>query len=254
MKMMIFPNYEELSKAGATIIVDMLKQKPKSVLGLATGGTPIGIYEQLIKQHSEGKVSFSEATSFNLDEYIGIPQVHPESYYSYMQQQLFRYIDLPNEQAFIPNSSAEDLELECERYDRLLQRIEQIDLQILGIGHNGHIGFNEPAQGLLSGTHIVKLSEETRRANARFFDTIDQVPKLAITMGVGTILKAKHILLIVKGSDKAEIVERALIGPITTELPASLLQTHPHLTVLITEDAVTSTIRAKATNNEKTAE
>lgn len=239
MRMMIFKSYEELSEAGATIIVDLLNQKPKAVFGLATGGTPVGIYEQLSKMYSEHKVSFKEATSFNLDEYVGIPQQHPESYYSYMQQHLFQHIDLPAEQAFIPNSNAEQLKEECERYDLLIQQNGQVDLQILGIGHNGHIGFNEPAQGLLSGTHIVELSDDTRRANARFFDTMDQVPKFAITMGVGTILKARQILLIVKGADKADIIERALTGPITTELPASLLQTHPHLTVLITEDAVT---------------
>lgn len=245
MKMMIFQSYEELSEAGASIIVDLLMQKPRAVLGLATGGTPVGIYEQLTKMYAERKVSFKEATSFNLDEYVGIPQHHPESYYSYMQQHLFQHIDLPADQAFIPNSSAEHLNRECESYDLLIQQMGQIDLQILGIGHNGHIGFNEPAQGLMSGTHIVELSADTRRANARFFDTIDQVPEFAITMGVGTILKAKQILLIVKGADKADIVERALTGPITTELPASLLQTHPHLTVLITEDAVTPSIRKK---------
>lgn len=243
--MMIFRSYQELSEAGATIIVELLKQNPNSVLGLATGSTPVGIYEQLIKQYSEGKVSFNEATSFNLDEYIGIPKNHPESYYSYMQQHLFQHIDLPAEQAYIPNSSVEDLNKECDLYDLLIQQTGQIDLQILGIGHNGHIGFNEPTQGLVSGTHIVKLSEDTRRANARFFDTIDQVPEFAITMGVGTILKAKQILLIVKGADKADIVERALTGPITTELPASLLQTHSNLTVLITEDAVTPTTRER---------
>jgi glucosamine-6-phosphate deaminase len=246
MNIIIFQSYQEMSEAGATIIVDLLKQKPKSVLGLATGGTPVGIYEQLNKMYSEHKVSFKEATSFNLDEYIGIPQDHPESYYSYMQHHLFQHIDLPAQQAFIPNSSAENLNKECERYDLLIQQIGQIDLQILGIGHNGHIGFNEPAQGLLSGTHIVKLSKDTRRANARFFDKIEQVPEFAITMGVGTILKAKQILLIVKGADKADIVERALTCPITTELPASLLQTHSNLTVLVTEEAVTPTTRERA--------
>jgi glucosamine-6-phosphate deaminase len=245
MKIIKFSSYEQLSQAGAKIIVELLNRKPDAVLGLATGSSPIGIYEQLTKMFREHKVSFKKATTFNLDEYVGIPQQHPESYYSYMRHHLFGHIDLPAEQAYIPNSHSENLNEECRRYDLLIQEKQHIDLQILGIGHNGHIGFNEPSQGLEGRTHIVELSEETRLANARFFDAIDQVPKLALTMGISTILKAKQILLIVKGADKASIIERALTGPITTQLPASMLQTHPNLTILITDDAVTATAAQK---------
>ncbi len=207
------------------------------VLGLATGSSPVGLYEELVKSCNRGIVSFKNTTTFNLDEYVGLPEDHPESYHTYMREHLFRHVDLDPERTHIPNGNAPDLEAECRRYNELLEAARQIDLQILGIGHNGHIGFNEPDHALLSGTHIVDLKEQTRKANARFFSSIDEVPKQALTMGVGTILKAKTILLIVRGEDKAEIVHRALTGRITTEIPASLLQTHPQLIVYLDSGA-----------------
>ncbi|ANE47807.1 glucosamine-6-phosphate deaminase [Paenibacillus swuensis] len=233
MNILTFQSTEELNEAGAGIIVSLLQTKPDAVLGLATGGTPVGVYEQLVKSYKKGLVSFKKATSFNLDEYVGLPREHEQSYYTYMKENLFNHVDLPAEQIHIPDGNAPDPEAECRQYEEKLAKAKQIDLQILGLGHNGHIGFNEPDHALVSGTHVVKLQEETLRANARYFDSIEEVPKLAITMGVGMILKAKTILLIVRGEDKAKIVHEALTGPIRTELPASLLQTHPNLVVML---------------------
>ncbi|MDF2926319.1 MAG: glucosamine-6-phosphate deaminase [Paenibacillaceae bacterium] len=237
MNVLTFPSHEELNKVGAGIISGLIQTTPRAVLGLATGSTPIGVYEELVRSHKQGLVSFRRATSFNLDEYAGLPANHPESYHTYMEKHLFEHIDLPAAQRHIPDGCAADLEEECRRYDRLLEHAKQIDLQILGLGHNGHIGFNEPDQSLNSATHLVKLKESTRQANARFFRFIDEVPTHAITMGMGMILKAKTILLIVRGGEKAEIVHQALTGPICTEIPASLLQTHPNLVVLLDGEA-----------------
>ncbi|MBB6732426.1 glucosamine-6-phosphate deaminase [Cohnella zeiphila] len=237
MNVLTFDSNEKLNETGANIIVGLVQTNPRAVLGLATGGTPVGVYEQVVNDFKQGLVSFKQATSFNLDEYVGLDAGHPESYRSYMKHHLFDHIDLPAERAYIPNGNASNLEEECARYDERIAAAGQIDLQLLGLGHNGHIGFNEPAHALIRGTHVVDLAQETLQANARFFNNIDEVPKQALTMGVGTILKAKMILLIVRGADKAEIVHRALTGPITTDVPASLLQTHPHLVVLLDREA-----------------
>ncbi|MBO9596962.1 MAG: glucosamine-6-phosphate deaminase [Cohnella sp.] len=233
MNILTFDSDVKLNEAAAGIMIGTVQTTPRAVLGLATGGTPVGIYGEVVKEYKRGMISFRNAVSFNLDEYVNIPADHPESYHSYMNQHLFSHIDLPASQRHIPDGNAADPESECRRYDSLIEQAGQIDLQLLGLGHNGHIGFNEPAHALIRGTHVVDLAEETREANARFFDSIDEVPKQALTMGVGTILKAKKILLVVKGADKADIVARALQGPITTDCPASLLQTHPNLIVLL---------------------
>ncbi|PZE20210.1 glucosamine-6-phosphate deaminase [Paenibacillus xerothermodurans] len=237
MNLLTFDSQQKLHESAAGIITGLVQTRPRAVLGLATGGTPVGIYHAMVKSYQRGLVSFRSATTFNLDEYVGLPESHPESYHSYMRNQLFRHIDLPPAQAHIPDGNAADIVAECKRYDRLLEDAGQIDLQLLGLGHNGHIGFNEPAHTLISGTHLVNLQEDTRKANARFFHSIDKVPSRALTMGIGTILKAKTILLVVKGADKAEIVHTALTGPITTQCPASLLQTHPRLVVLLDAEA-----------------
>lgn len=237
MNLLTFEDNAKLNEAGANIIVSLVQTNPRAVLGLATGGTPVGIYEQIVRDFKQGLVSFRNVTSYNLDEYVGLPEDHPESYHTYMRQHLFDHIDIPAASTHLPNGNAEDPSAECAAYDEKIERSGQIDLQLLGIGHNGHIGFNEPDTDLIRGTHVVTLAEETLKANARFFDSIDDVPKQAITMGIGSILKAKSILLVVRGADKAEIVKRALTGPITTDVPASLLQTHPRLTVLLDRDA-----------------
>lgn len=244
MKLNIFANQEQLHEAAAQTIIELLRQKPDAVLGLATGGTPVGIYEALAAAVRRGEVSFARATTFNLDEYVGLPPGHPESYRFYMEQHLFRHIDIPPEQTHIPDGNAPELERECERYERLLETAGRIDLMLLGLGHNGHIGFNEPGRVLHSRTHVAVLHPQTRKANARFFRTPEEVPTRAITMGLGSILKARTILLVVKGADKADIVHRALTGPLTTECPASLLQLHPHLVVMLDEEAATKIKRA----------
>jgi len=237
MNKLVFKTEKALDEAAAGIIAALLQTKPDAVLGFATGSTPLGIYGELVRLHAEGKISFREATAFNLDEYVGLPRHHPQSFHAYMQKHLYDHIDILPQNRHIPDGSAPDPEAECLRYDELLRQAGRIDLQLLGIGHNGHIGFNEPAPGLIGGTHVAELSEQTRQANARFFPSFEEVPKFAITMGVGSILQARRILLVAKGADKAGIVRRALCGPITTQVPASLLQTHPRLTVLLTEDA-----------------
>jgi len=237
LKIHVFANEEELHEAAAQTIVRLLRRKPDAVLGLATGGTPVGIYAKLAAAFRRGEVSFARATTFNLDEYVGLPPDHPESYRSYMERHLFRHIDLPQERAHIPDGNAADLERECERYERLLQEAGRIDLMLLGLGHNGHIGFNEPGRQLHSRTHVAVLHPKTREANARFFRSPEEVPARAVTMGLGGIFKAVTILLVVKGADKADIVHRALTGPLTTECPASLLQLHPDLVVMLDEGA-----------------
>jgi glucosamine-6-phosphate deaminase len=231
-----FDTAAELDSYAAQLFADILEHKPDAVLGLATGSTPIGIYEKMIEIHRSGKMSFREAATFNLDEYVGLSPNHDQSYARFMKQHLFNYIDLPAGRAHLPEGMADNLQAECLRYDRMLAA-NPIDIQLLGLGHNGHIGFNEPDNALQAGTHIVELKAATREANARFFDSLDQVPTKAITMGVGSILKAQKILLVVKGADKAEIVKQSLTGPITTECPASLLQTHAKVIVLLDREA-----------------
>ncbi|MCR8643690.1 glucosamine-6-phosphate deaminase [Paenibacillus sp. N1-5-1-14] len=233
----VFNSQQELNQAGAGIITALIQTKPDAVLGLATGGTPVGIYEELVKNYNAARVSFRHAKSFNLDEYVGLPDGHSESYRTYMNHHLFDHVDIQMEETHVPNGNADDVDEECEEYDAMMADAGQVDLQILGIGHNGHIGFNEPGRELTAGTHRVELKAETREANARYFPSIDEVPTHAITMGIASIMKAKQIILIVRGADKAEIVERALFGPITTDCPASLLQAHPNLVVLLDNEA-----------------
>jgi glucosamine-6-phosphate deaminase len=233
MQIRIFETQEALNEAAADLISGLVLRDPSAVLGLATGSSPVGIYSSLVRRYAAGLVRFRDVTTFNLDEYVGLPKDHPESYYSYMRKHLFDAIDANPERCHLPDGNASDLAAECARYDALLAAAGRIDLQLLGIGHNGHIGFNEPDHALLSGTHVVELKASTREANARFFASPDEVPTHAMTMGIGAILKAQSILLVVRGGDKAEIVHRALTGPITTDCPASLLQTHADLHVYV---------------------
>lgn len=236
MQVKCFDHPAELDQYAAQLFAAALKEKPEATLGLATGSTPIGIYEKMIAMYEQGEISFKYATTFNLDEYVGLSPNHEQSYAHFMSRHLFSHIDLPAYKAHLPKGTVTDLEAECVNYDRMLQE-QPVDIQLLGLGHNGHIGFNEPDEELHGGTHIVELEQETREANARFFSSIEDVPTKAITMGVGSILKAESILLVVKGADKAAIVKQALQGPITTEVPASLLQTHKNVTVLVDREA-----------------
>ncbi|WP_339319075.1 glucosamine-6-phosphate deaminase [Paenibacillus sp. FSL R10-2734] len=237
MNILKFQSDEDFVQTGANLIASLLHSNPKAVLGLATGSSPVGVYAKLVEMHQKGLVSFSKVTSFNLDEYIGLPVDHPQSYRSFMNEQLFNHIDIDPKQTHIPNGNAADMEAECLAYDKMLEEKGPVDLQILGIGSNGHIGFNEPDDNLSSKTHVVDLLEDTREANARFFDTLDDVPRQAVTMGIGGILKARQILLLVRGANKAEAIRNAVEGPITTQCPASLLQSHPNVIVLVDEGA-----------------
>lgn len=237
MNILKFHSDEDFVQTGASLIVSLLQSNPKAVLGLATGSSPVGVYARMIDMYRKGLVSFSKATTFNLDEYIGLPDNHPQSYRSFMNEQLFNHIDINLNQTYIPNGNAVDMEAECLAYEKKLDEYGPVDLQILGIGSNGHIGFNEPDANLSSKTHVVDLLEDTREANARFFDTLEDVPRQAITMGIGSILKAKQILLLARGEGKAEAIRNAVEGPITTQCPASLLQSHPNVIVLVDEGA-----------------
>lgn len=237
MNIRIFEQEDDLNAAGAGIIASLLQIKPRATLGLATGSSPVGIYRHLTAMYRRDLISFAQVSTVNLDEYVGLPADHPESYRSFMNKHLFGEVDILLANTRVPDGNAPDLQAECTAYDRLIDDRGPVDLQLLGIGHNGHIGFNEPAESLIGGTHVVELDEQTRTANARFFDSIDDVPRQAITMGVASIMKARQILLIARGADKADIVRRAFTGPITTACPASLLQCHPHVVVLLDREA-----------------
>jgi glucosamine-6-phosphate deaminase len=237
MNIYTFSDEEQFVQTAANQISSLLHTNPRATLGLATGSTPVGLYNKLIEMNRQGLVSFAQTTTYNLDEYVGLPENHPESYRTFMNEKFFNHVDIQIERTHVPNGNAANPEEECLNYDKMLEEFGPVDLQLLGLGHNGHIGFNEPGESLSGGTHVVELQEKTRNANARFFPTLDDVPTHAITMGVATILKARQILLLVRGEDKAEIVHRALKGPITTECPASLLQCHPNVVVLLDQGA-----------------
>lgn len=237
MNIYTFRDEEQFVQTGANLISSLLHTNPRAKLGLATGSTPVGLYAKLIEMNRQGLVSFAQTTTYNLDEYVGLPENHPESYRTFMNEKFFNHVDIQIERTHVPNGNAADPEAECLNYDKMLEEFGPVDLQLLGLGHNGHIGFNEPGEALSGGTHVVELQEKTRNANARFFPNLEDVPTHAITMGVATILKARQILLLVRGEDKAEIVHRALKGPITTDCPASLLQCHPNVVVLLDQGA-----------------
>ena len=232
-----FQNDEDFVQTGANLIVSLLQSNPKAVLGLATGSSPVGVYARVVEMYEKGLVSFSKASSYNLDEYVGLPVDHPQSYRSFMNEHLFNHVDIDLNRTHVPNGNAADLDAECLAYDKMLEEHGPVDLQILGIGSNGHIGFNEPDASLSSGTHVVDLLEETLEANARFFSTLAEVPRQAVTMGIASILKAKQIVLLVRGEEKAEAIKNAIEGPITTQCLASLLQSHPNVVVLLDKGA-----------------
>lgn len=225
-------NYEEMSKKAAEIVLEKLTNIEKPVLGLATGSTPEGLYKLMCEANKAGDISFQDVTTFNLDEYVGLPEENEQSYHYFMDEHLLNHIDIPKKQAYIPNGLAEDLEAECARYDAAIEEAGKIDLQLLGLGVNGHVGFNEPGTPVTSRTHIVELDDITREVNARFFETEEEVPTKAITMGIATILEADHILFLVHGEKKAEILRKVIKGEVTEDIPASALQLHPNVTVI----------------------
>lgn len=237
MNVLVYNSAVELNLKGAALFEQLLSAKPDAVLGLATGSTPVGIYNELIKKYRDGKVDFSRARAVNLDEYIGLSPSDEQSYSYFMRLNLFSHINIRPGNCHIPNGTAEDVDAECRRYDEVIEFLGGTDLQLLGIGHDGHIGFNEPADSFEKGTHLVDLAEKTISANARFFENVEKVPRRAITMGIKGIMNARSVLLVALGADKADIVHRALTGPINPRVPGSVLQLHPNLTVLLDEPA-----------------
>ena len=238
MKIYSAQDYQSMSRKAANILSAHVILKPDSVLGLATGSTPIGMYKQLIDWYNKGDIDFSQVHTVNLDEYLGLAPTHDQSYRYFMQANLFDHVNVPPENTNVPNGLAPDPEAECARYNQVIADLGGIDVQVLGMGHNGHIGFNEPEEAFELETHVVDLTDNTIDANARFFASRDEVPRQAITMGIKSIMQARHILVVVSGTDKAEIVKKAFFGPVTPKVPASILQMHPHVSLVADEAAL----------------
>jgi glucosamine-6-phosphate deaminase len=238
MKIIRTRDYQDMSRKSANIISAQVILKPDSVLGLATGSSPIGTYEKLVEWCNKGDIDFSNAKTVNLDEYIGLSKDNPCSYYYFMYENLFKHININLKNTHIPDGTQMNTELECKRYDKQLAEVGQVDLQLLGIGNNGHIGFNEPSDIFRKSTFCVKLAQSTIDANARFFNSIEDIPRYAYTMGIGSIMSAKKILLVVHGEGKADILREAIEGPITPLVPASVLQLHNDVTIVADEEAL----------------
>lgn len=237
MKVVTVKDYNELSSKAAQLIAEQIISKKNSVLGLATGSTPIGVYQELIRKFQKGELDFSKVITFNLDEYYGLSPEHPQSYYFFMWNTLFKHINIKKENVHLLNGVTENIDKECKQYEDLIQKNGGIDLQILGIGDNGHIGFNEPDVSLNTKTHLVNLTAETIRANSRFFNNAQEVPSQAITMGIGTIMRARKIILLASGKRKARVIERTINGPISTKVPATVLQLHNDVTIVVDQEA-----------------
>ena len=236
MKYIEVDNYEELSKIASNIIASQVILKPNSVLGLATGSSPLGIYSRLIKLYKSGDVDFSKVTTVNLDEYIGLTSDNEQSYRYFMNQNLFEKINIDLRNTYVPNGLCKDVKEECELYDKRIQELGGIDIQLLGIGLDGHIGFNEPDDVFVGDTHLVDLTESTIDANSRFFNDREEVPKRALTMGMKSIIQARKIIIVANGEQKKEILEKAMFGEITPLVPASILQLHPDVTVIYSKE------------------
>ena len=231
-------DYQDMSRKAANIISAQIIMKPDCVLGLATGSTPVGTYRQLIEWYEKGDLDFSRVSTVNLDEYRGLTHIDPQSYYYFMQENLFDHVNIDKAATHVPDGTNPDAADACVKHEQIIKSLGGIDLQLLGLGNNGHIGFNEPGAAFEKETHLVDLAESTIRANARFFASIDEVPKQAYTMGIRTIMQAKKILVVVSGEGKADIVSRAFFGSVTPEVPASILQMHPDVTVVCDEAAL----------------
>ncbi|WP_138419533.1 glucosamine-6-phosphate deaminase [Aquibacillus sediminis] len=245
MRLIEVENYQEMSEKVCQLMINRITDLTKPVLGLATGSTPERLYQLLVEVNQKDVVSFQDVTTFNLDEYIGLEATDPNSYRYYMNDKLFNHIDIPDEQTHIPNGRADDSEQECARYEALIQQVGGIDIQLLGLGLNGHIGFNEPGTSFKQKTHVVELEESTRKANARFFESIDDVPTHAITMGINTIMQSKEIMLMVSGEKKAGALDRLLNGEVTEEFPASILNEHDHVTIVADKAALLTSSKTK---------
>ncbi len=238
MKIIRTKDYDDMSRKAADIISAQMIMKPDCVLGLATGSTPIGVYKQLVSRYQEGDLDFSEVTTVNLDEYRGISRDNEQSYYYFMHDNLFGKVNIDVKRTFLPDGMEPDSGKACQDYDRAIAETGGVDLQLLGLGHNGHIGFNEPGPAFKAQTHCVKLAESTIKANQRFFASADDVPKEAYTMGIGTIMQAKKILVVVSGADKAPALKKMVCGEITPQVQASVLQLHSDVIVVADEAAL----------------
>ncbi|MBR7181619.1 MAG: glucosamine-6-phosphate deaminase [Clostridia bacterium] len=238
MKVVRCKTYEEMSLAAAQMMAEQIKSKPDSVLGLATGSTPVGMYAELVRQHKAGELDFSGITTVNLDEYCGLAGDHPQSYRYFMQQNLFDHVNVDPAKTHVPCGTAEDLDEEAAEYEKMVASLGYADLQLLGVGPNGHIGFNEPADSLLTDTHVTPLAKETIRANARFFNSEDEVPKYALSMGIGTIFGAKKIMILINGKAKRDALAALLAGDVVdTHCPVTLLHLHHDVTVFCDDEA-----------------
>jgi glucosamine-6-phosphate deaminase len=231
-------NYDEMSNRAGELITAKVRANPTITLGLATGSTPCGVYEFMIKDHISNGTSYKKVKTVNLDEYVGLSHSDPNSYYYLMQKNLFQQIDSVESNTYLPNGDFKDSQMECERYENLIKTLGGIDLQILGIGENGHIGFNEPGTPFDSRTHVVTLAKSTREANSRFFESVTNVPKQAITMGIATILESKEILFLASGEKKAPAIYHLLTSDISENFPASVLKNHPNVTLIADENAL----------------
>lgn len=238
MKIIKAKDYNDMSRKAANIISAQVIMKPNCVLGLATGSTPIGTYAQLVDWYQKGDLDFSEVTTVNLDEYKGLTRENDQSYYYFMNDNLFSKVNIKLERTFLPDGTEPDSDKACRDYNKVIADVGGVDLQLLGLGHNGHIGFNEPGMAFEAETHCVNLTESTMKANQRFFDSMEDVPRQAYTMGIKTIMQAKKILIVVSGADKAEIVKEAFYGPITPQVQASVLQLHNDVTLVADEAAL----------------
>jgi len=244
MEVIIQPSAKAASRLAARLVARTVRDKPDCVLGLATGGTPMQLYAELVRLHRAEELSFGRVSAFNLDEYVGLPQDHPQSYRRYMEEHFFRHIDIDPESVHIPDGTTDDIPNECHAYEIAISDAGGIDLQVLGIGTDGHIGFNEPSSSLASRTRIKTLTDRTRRDNAKYFGAIEEVPKHVVTMGIGTIMEARQILLMAFGRQKAAAVAAAVEGPIAAKMPASILQMHPTVKIFLDEEAASQLERA----------
>lgn len=237
MRILVCKDYNEMSKKAAQMILSQITLKPNSVLGLATGSTPVGMYENLVKMYQTGVLDFSEVQTFNLDEYYQLPVNNDQSYHHFMNEHLFNHVNISKENIHIPNGMASDIEAECKSYDEAIANSDGIDIQVLGIGNNAHIGFNEPTILFEKGTHVVELDDSTREANARFFNSLEEVPSKAITMGTGSIFKSRKIMLLASGKAKAKAIYDTVHGKVRPEVPASILQFHNDIVLILDTDA-----------------
>lgn len=237
MEVIISQTYEEMSRAAAVAVADALNTKPNAVLGMATGSTPLGLYQELVRLHVEEGLDFSQVTTFNLDEYVGLPPSHEQSYHYFMHEHFFQHVNIAPQNVYIPSGTTNNYRAFCAWYEQRIKECGGIDLQILGIGSDGHIAFNEPGSSLMSRTRLKTLAKSTIDDNARFFERREDVPIYAITMGVGTILESRQILLLASGNKKADAMARAVEGPVTAMITASALQMHPSVLAFLDDEA-----------------